>query len=104
MVITHKNKEVLHLMKAEDMDRPKRRVPNTKPKKETKCPKKASNVHDPSQNYRKYLSNQYGPEIIIEWRKTEKNCSQTSTRIQPSNILMSMQRKETDSTRSQIEV
>ena len=59
-------------MKAEDMDRPKRRVPNTKPKKETKCPKKASNVHDPSQNYRKYLSNQYGPEIIIEWRKTEK--------------------------------
>ena len=42
-------------MKAEDMDRPKRRVQNTKSKKEIKCPKNVSNIYDPSQNYREYL-------------------------------------------------
>ena len=42
-------------MKSEEMDRPKRRVQNTKPKKEIKSPKNVSNVYDPSQNYRKYM-------------------------------------------------
>ena len=40
-------------MKAEEMDRPKRHVHNAKPKKETISQKNVSNVHDPSQNYRK---------------------------------------------------
>ena len=47
-----KNPQKLHLKKAEEMDRPKRRVNNTKTKKE-KCPQNVSNVCDPSQNYRK---------------------------------------------------
>ena len=63
------------------MYQPKRRVNNTNLKKETRSPQKnESNVSNPSQNYRNYISNQYGPEIIAEWRiikyvnvKTTKN-------------------------------
>ena len=53
------------------MYRPKRRVDNTNSKKET-SPQNVSNVKNPSQNYRNYISNQYGPKIIAEWRKSGK--------------------------------